>query len=131
MMTKIKIKGKYVGASKRGTIIGGVHFTNNGQEHTVLVDEKCFENLVLGQESGWFKILEHNYDVFCVSRYRPIIPQPMPLSINEAAGADLEEAVEVKAEAKVDEVNEEAETVSEEVLEEDKKPKKKTAKKKD
>lgn len=130
MMAKIKVKGKYVGASKRGTIIGGIHFVNNGQAHTVLVDEACFQTLVNGQQSGWFKILEHNYDLFCASRMRPMTVDFGVIAEETAKEVEPKVAEKVE-EAKVEEAKVEvlAETEAEAV--EEKPAKKKATKKKD
>lgn len=68
MMSKIRIKCKYVGR-KREIIIGGIPVLR----HTVAkvrVDENTFNFLKKGEECGWIEILEDNYEAFCASRLR-------------------------------------------------------------
>lgn len=69
-LSKITIRGKYIGANKRGLVVGGVLLLPGMPATLLMVDEDTYKFLLAGQESGWFKIEKDNYESFCISRER-------------------------------------------------------------
>ena len=69
-LSKITIRGKYIGANERGLIVGGVLLLPGMPATLLMVDEDTYKFLLAGQKSGWFKIEKDNYESFCISRER-------------------------------------------------------------
>ena len=55
---KVKISGIYKGQDPRGTIVGGKTFPVGVVRSDVVVTSETLKNLVLGEEAGWFSVIE-------------------------------------------------------------------------
>lgn len=109
-MKNIIISGIYKGMDQRGTMVGGKTFPKGVVRSGIIVTRKTLDNLVLGENAGWFQIEECS--------------EPELLkTLREAGKAPVKEE-EPEAE-EVKEKEPEAEEVKEEELEAPKKTTKK------
>lgn len=71
MLDFITLKGKYIGHTERGIIIGGIPALPN-KVICVNVNESTFLHLRDGVKNGWFEMISDNYDKYCKSRNRKV-----------------------------------------------------------
>lgn len=107
MLDFITLKGKYIGHTEKGIIIGGIPALPN-KVICVNVNESTFLHLRDGVKNGWFEMISDNYDKYCKSRSRKIKEETFSSSSSiDADGSKKEVEAHIPVEEKPEEAKEE------------------------